>query len=139
MKVSPPHRTTYVYNLYYRNNKQMLSCLIAININLFWTIPNRFILQIKHKTWDWYYYSTLYNIMTKYINFVFYCANPFHHLIYYKVTETNDKCELWLLLLENSISSSLYHGITTTYKTQLTNKRTSILTINLEYNNILIF
>ena len=48
--------------------------------------------------------------------------------------QTIAQCELYLLHLEKSISSSLYHGITTTYKKQLTNQRTSIHTIILEYS-----
>ena len=46
--------------------------------------------------------------------------------------KTIAECELYLLNLEKSISSSLYHGITTTYKTLLTNQRTSIRAIILE-------
>ena len=63
--------------------------------------------------------------MPKYIMFLFYYANylTFNNTkLRYK---TSAKCELYLLHLEKSISSSLYHGITTTYKTQLTNQRTS--------------
>ena len=71
--------------------------------------------------------------MPKYIIFVFYYANylTFNNTITYK---TIAKCELYLLHLEKSISNSLYHGITTTYKTQLTNQRTSIHAIILEYH-----
>ena len=55
------------------------------------------------------------------------------HLIILLNYKTIAECELYLLYLKKSISSSLYHGITTTYKTQLTNQRTSICTIILEY------
>ena len=57
------------------------------------------------------------------------------HLIILLSYKTIAKCELYLLHLEKSIPSSLYHGIKTTYKHQLTNQRTSIRTIILELYN----
>ena len=42
-------------------------------------------------------------------------------------------CFFWLFNQLKSIIKSLYHGITTTYKTQLTNQRTSIHAIILEF------
>ena len=68
--------------------------------------------------------------MPKYIIFVFYYAN---YSTFNNTYKTIAKCELFLLNLKKSISSSLYHGITTTYKTQLTNQRTSIRAIILEF------
>ena len=68
--------------------------------------------------------------MRKYINFVFYYAN---YSTFNNSNKTISKCELYLLHLEKSVSSSvipcLYHGITTTYKKQLTNQRMRIRTI----------
>ena len=49
------------------------------------------------------------------------------HLIVLFGYKTIAKCKLYLLHFEN-----LYQGITTTYKSQLTNQRTSIRTIILE-------
>ena len=55
------------------------------------------------------------------------------HLIILLSYKTIAECELYLLNLEKSILSSLYHGITTTYKILLTNQRTSVRAIILEY------